>query len=459
MNQEKGTLVRGLTLVTVFTLITGAMVGMAWATIINALFEYAGPAILLSAILAAIFSVLIGLCYAELCSAMPYAGGEYHYTRRALGKFASFITGWFLIIAYSSMMPAEVIIFSRVAGSLMPESWLQAGILTVGSYTFPPLAMIIVGVVIAIFFGVVNYIGIRISAIAQLIFTIVLFGGIATYIIGGIPHVDMVNFSGNFWDKGIAGMFMMVPIAMLAFMGFDVVPQAAEEIKSPIRKVVFLIPLSVIFVLIFYSGVFFVSAGVVPYETIAASTEEVPILPIAQRTIGTVGASIVIVAGLMGLITTLNAFMIGSSRLMLGMAREGVLPAALGKIHPKYGTPAVGIIVLTILGLLGCFFDFLLTLFQVASAAILVAYILVCISLFVLRKKEPGMERPFRMPAAWFLGGLAILGAVLAELFAVYMLIEDKEVIGTVLFFGLTAVGLLYYIFVARKKSGGISNT
>jgi amino acid transporter len=459
MNQEKGTLVRGLTLVTVFTLITGAMVGMAWATIINALFEYAGPAILLSALLAAVFSVLIGLCYAELCSAMPYAGGEYHYTRRALGKFASFITGWFLIIAYSSMMPAEVIIFSRVAGSLMPEAWLQSGILTVGSYTFPPLAMIIVGVVIAIFFGVVNYIGIRISAIAQLIFTIVLFGGIATYVIGGIPHVDMANFGGNFFDKGIAGMFMMVPIAMLAFMGFDVVPQAAEEIKSPIRKVVFLIPLSVIFVLIFYSGVFFVSAGVVPYEEIAMSTEEVPILPIAQMTIGTVGASIVIVAGLMGLITTLNAFMIGSSRLMLGMAREGVLPAALGKIHPKYGTPAVGIIVLTILGLVGCFFDFLLTLFQVASAAILVAYILVCISLFVLRKKEPGMERPFRMPAAWLLGGFAILGAVLAELFAIYMLIEDKEVLGTVLFFGLTAVGLLYYIFVARKKSGGISNT
>ncbi|GEM_PF-437433 len=457
MSQEKGKLVRGLTLITVFTLITGAMVGMAWATIIDKLFDFAGPAVILSGIIAAFFSVLIGLCYAELCAAMPYAGGEYNYTKRAMGGFASFITGWFLIIAYSSMMPFEVIIFSKVASSLMPEAWLENGF-SLWGYTLPPLAMIITGITVALFFGAVNYMGIRISAIAQLVFTIILFGGIAVYVIGSVPYVNLDMFSDTFFDKGVGGMLMMVPIAMLAFMGFDIVPQAAEEINSPIRKVVFLIPLSVLFVLIFYSGVFFISSSVVPYtEVVAYGVEgiEVPILPIAVITLGPTVSKVIIVAGLMGLITTLNAFMIGSSRLMLGMAREGVLPKVLGKVHPRFGTPHVGIVVLTILGIMGSFFPFLMALMKVGSSAILVAFIMVCLSLIILRRREPKMERPYKVPVYVFVAVLALIGSIAAELISIYVLIEDKELVGAVLFFGLAILGLIYYLAVARKRDVG----
>ncbi len=456
MAEKKGTLVRGLTIATVFTLITGAMVGMAWATLTNTLFAYAGPAVVLSAIIAAFFCVLIGFCYAELCAAMPLAGGEYYYTKRSMGNFASFLTGWFLIIAYSSMMPGEVIIFSKVASTLMPDSWLTPGPTALG-YQFPPAAMIIVGVVAAVFFGAINYVGIRLSAIVQLVFTVLLFVGMAIYIFGGLPQVSLSNITGPFFEKGIGGMFMMVPIAILAFMGFDIVTKAAEEIKSPIEKVVWLIPLSVVFVLIFYVGVFFVSAGVVPYTEIAESTLEVPIEIVAAKTLGNAGFYVVIIAGLMGLITTLNGFLIGSSRLMYGMARDGVLPGAFSYIHPKFGTPSFGIIVLTLVGILGAFFQFLFTLFVVASAAILLAYILVCVSLLILRKKEPKMKRPYRLRAPRIVASLAIFGAVVSFLFSIYIIIKDEEsrVIGSALFFGLTAVGLIYYFLVVRRR--GIS--
>jgi basic amino acid/polyamine antiporter, APA family len=456
MTEKKGTLVRGLTLVTVFTLITGAMVGMAWATLTNTLFAYAGPAVLLSSIIAAFFCVLIGLCYAELCAAMPLAGGEYYYTKRSMGNFASFLTGWFLIIAYSSMMPGEVIIFSKVASTLMPASWLTPGA-TLFGYQFPPAAMIIVGVVAALFFGVINYIGIRLSAIIQLVFTIFLFVGMAIYILGSLPQMHLSYITGPFFEKGIGGMFMMVPIAILAFMGFDIVTKAAEEIKSPIEKVVWLIPLSVIFVLIFYVGVFFVSAGVVPYTVIAESKLEVPIEIVASKTLGSTGFYIVIFAGLMGLITTLNGFLIGSSRLMYGMAKDGVLPRAFAYIHPKFGTPSVGIVVLTLVGILGAFFQVLFTLFVVASAAILLAYILVCISLLILRKKEPNMKRPYRLRAPRIVASLAIFGAAMAFLFSIYIIVGDVEnrAVGSSLFFGLTIIGLVYYFFVVRKR--GIS--
>ncbi|MBN2224534.1 MAG: amino acid permease [Deltaproteobacteria bacterium] len=456
MAEKKATLVRGLTIATVFTLITGAMVGMAWATLTNTLFAYAGPAVLLSAIIAAFFCVLIGLCYAELCAAMPLAGGEYYYTKRSMGNFASFLTGWFLIIAYSSMMPGEVIIFSKVASTLMPESWLVPGATILG-YQFPPTAMIIVGVVAAVFFGAINYIGIKLSAIVQLVFTIFLFIGMAIYIFGSLPQVNLSNFTGPFFDKGVGGMLMMVPIAILAFMGFDLVTKAAEEIKSPIEKVVWLIPLSVVVVLFFYVGVFFVSAGVVPYTEIAQSKLEVPIEIVASKTLGETGFYVVVIAGLMGLITTLNGFLIGSSRLMYGMAKDGVLPRAFSYIHPRFGTPSFGIVVLTLVGILGAFFQFLFTLFTVASAAILLAYILVCISLLILRKKEPNMKRPYRLRAPKIVASLAIFGAVMAFLFSIYIIVGDAQTraVGSSLFFGLTAVGLVYYFFIVRKR--GIS--
>jgi APA family basic amino acid/polyamine antiporter len=456
MAEQKGTLVRGLTIVTIFTLITGAMVGMAWATLTNTLFAYAGPAVIVSAFIAAFFCILIGFCYAELCAAMPLAGGEYYYTKRAMGNFASFLTGWFLIIAYSSMMPGEVIIFSKVASTLMPASWLTPGATLLG-YQFPPTAMIAVGIVAALFFGVINYVGIRLSAIVQLVFTILLFTGMAVYIFGSLPDVHLATITGPFFDKGIGGMLMMVPIAILAFMGFDIVTKAAEEIKSPIEKVVWLIPLSVVFVLLFYFGVFFVSAGVVPYTEIAESRLEVPISIVANKTLGSAGFYVVIIAGLMGLITTLNGFLIGSSRLMYGMSKDGVLPKAFSSVHPKFGTPHVGIITLTIVGILGAFFQFLFTLFTVASAAILLAYILVCISLIILRKKEPNMPRPYKLRAPKTIAVLAIFGAALAFLFSIYIIVGETEtrVVGSSLFFGLTIVGLVYYFAVVRKR--GIS--
>jgi len=428
---ENSGLKRGLTLVTVFTLITGAMVGMAWAVLPNVLFGYAGPALLISVLIAAVFCIFIGLCYAELCAAMPFAGGEYHYTKAAMGKFPSFITGWFLVMAYSAMMPGEIIVLSKVLSMLFssPPKWL-------------------IGVVLALIFGGINLIGIRISAILQLIFAIVLFLGMAIFIFGGLGNIHWENFT-PFFDGHVGGMLMMVPIAMLAFMGFDIVPQAAEEVKSPIRQVVYLIPLSIVFVCFFYFGAFFTAAGNVPPAQIAESKAEVPLIEVSKIFLGESGALVILVAGIMGLITTMNAFVIGASRLMLGMAREGVLPRFLGRIHSNYGTPYWAIIVITFFGILGAIFQQLFLVFQIASSAILVAYILVIISFFVLRKKRPDMERPYTVPAYPLTPIIAIFGSVLAFLFS---LVAFESWVHWAIFVGVTVVGLIYYFVSVRTR-------
>jgi len=428
---ENSGLKRGLTLVTVFTLITGAMVGMAWAVLPNVLFGYAGPALLISVLIAAVFCIFIGLCYAELCAAMPFAGGEYHYTKAALGKFPSFITGWFLVIAYSAMMPGEIIVLSKVMSMVLSSvpKWL-------------------IGIVLALIFGGINLLGIRISAILQLIFAVVLFLGMATFIFGGLGNIHWENFT-PFFDGNVGGMFMMVPIAMLAFMGFDIVPQAAEEVKSPIRRVVYLIPLSIVFVCFFYFGAFFTAAGNVPPAQIAQSKAEVPLIEVSKIFLGETGALVILIAGIMGLITTMNAFMIGASRLMLGMAREGVLPGFLGKIHRRYGTPHWAIVVITFFGILGAIFQQLFLVFQIASSAILVAYILVLVSFFVLRKKRPDMERPYTVPAYPLTPIIAIFGSVLAFLFS---LVAFESSVHWAIFVGVTLIGLAYYVTSVKNR-------
>jgi len=428
---ENTGLKRGLTLITVFTLITGAMVGMAWATLPNILFGYAGPALLVSLILAAFFCIFIGLCYAELCAAMPYAGGEYHYTKAAMGKFASFITGWFLVIAYSAMMPGEVIILSKIFAMLsaVPPKWIT-------------------GTIVALIFGIINILGVRLSAIFQFFFAVILFSGMAVFIIGGLGDIQWSNFT-PFFQGRVPGMLMMVPIAMLAFMGFDIVPQAAEEIKSPIEKVVYLIPLSILFVCLFYFGAFFTAAANVHPDVIAQSKAEVPLIDVARGFLGESGALIILIAGIMGLITTLNAFVIGASRLMLGMAREGVLPGFLAQVNQRYGTPHWAITIITIFGILGAIFQKLFLVFQIASSAILIAFIMVVISFFVLRKKRPEMKRPYRVPLYPLSPIIAIFGSAVAFLFS---LLSFETLAHWVIFLGAAILGLVYYLTSVKNK-------
>jgi amino acid transporter len=362
---------------------------------------------------------------------MPFAGGEYHYTKAAIGKFPSFITGWFLVVAYSAMMPGEIIVLSKVM-----------------SMVFTALPKWLVGIVLALIFGGINLRGIRISAILQLIFAVILFLGMAVFIFGGLGGIHWENFT-PFFDGHVGGMLMMVPIAMLAFMGFDIVPQAAEEVKSPIRRVVYLIPLSIVFVCFFYFGAFFTAAGNVPPAQIAQSKAEVPLIEVSKLFLGETGALVILIAGIMGLITTLNAFVIGASRLMLGMAREGVLPGFLGEIHPRYGTPHWAIMVITFFGILGAIFQQLFLVFQIASSAILIAYILVLISFFVLRKRRPDMERPYTVPAYPLTPIIALFGSVLAFLFS---LVAFESGVHWAIFVGVTVVGLLYYLTSVRNR-------
>jgi len=430
--QEKPTnLKRGLTLVTLFTLLTGAMVGMAWAVLANVFLDRGGPASILSLIVAAVFTLFVGLCFAELCAMMPVAGGAYIYVKRAMNKFGGFTAGWLLVLAYAAMMPGECIIIGKLAAGLIP------GV---------PVAW--VGVGAAVIFTVINLIGITFSAIVQLILTLVLFGGIFAYAIPGFAQIDVANLT-PFFGRGVAGMFLMVPIYFLGFMGYDILPQAAEEVKSPVRKMVFVIPMSILFVLIAYMSVAIVNAGVLPWEQIAKSTDPVPIMPIAEKLLGPSGPAIIIIAGLCGLVTTLNGFVVGASRLMMAMAKDHELPPFFANVNKRFGVPHWAIIFVGILGIIGSFVPQLIVLFDTAASAVLVTYALTAISVMVLRKKAPDAERPYRLPWGNLIPILALVGVVPTFLISLGILTTEALIV----FVAWFAIGVIYYLLYRRKMA------
>jgi len=431
MQEKPSNLKRGLTLVTLFTLLTGAMVGMAWAVLANVFLDRGGPASILALIVAAVFTLFVGLCFAELCSMMPVAGGAYIYVKRAMNKFGGFTAGWLLVLAYAAMMPGECIIIGKLAAGLIP------GV---------PVAW--VGVGAAVIFTVINLIGITFSAIVQLILTVVLFGGIFVYALPGLAQVDVANMT-PFFGRGVAGMFLMVPIYFLGFMGYDILPQAAEEVKSPVRKMVFVIPLSILFVLIAYMAVAIVNAGVLPWEQIAKSTDPVPILPIAEKLLGPSGPAIIIIAGLCGLVTTLNGFVVGASRLMMAMAKDHELPPFFARVNRRFGVPHWAIIFVGVLGIIGSFVPQLIVLFDTAASAVLVTYALTATSMMILRKKEPDAERPYKVPWGNVIPILALVGIVPTFLISLGILTTEALIV----FVAWFVIGVIYYLLYRRKMA------
>lgn len=430
MSEKKTNLVRGLTLATMFTMITGAMVGMAWAVLANVMLDRAGPAVALSILLAAVFSLFIGLCYAELCSAMPKAGGEYIYVKRGIGKFSGFFAGWILILAYAAMMPGECIILGKLIHGIHPS--------------FSPS---ITGAAIAVFFTLINLLGVRLSGRIQFGFTLILFAGIFIYVAAALPKLEIANFQPVL-GRGWGGVFLMIPLSMLAFMGFDILPQAAEEVNAPIRKMVFLIPASILVVALFYIAIMMVNAGLEPWEKLAASTAEIPILDPVKIALGDKGAVIILAAGICGLLTTMNAFMMGGSRLIMAMANDGEIPAFLSFVHPRFHTPSVALIFLGFMGVIGSYFTELIALFDTAASSVLICYVLVAVSAMTLRKKEPDMNRPYRIALYPLVPILAILSTIPTWLISMTLL--KPWSLG--IFTGWILLGILYYLIIRKGK-------
>jgi amino acid transporter len=350
---------------------------------------------------------LIGLTYSELASAMPRAGGEHIYTHRALGANWSFVCTWALLFSYLAVCVFEAVALPTAVEYLFPA--IRVGTLWSVLDSEVDLGFVVTGAAAAIGFTIVNVIGISWAARVQsLVMVFIVIAGVLLSV-GGVSAGQWENAQPLIVTPatGILSVLIMVP-AML--VGFDVIPQSAEEIDLPRQRIGRLLVISVCLAVAWYIIISFSVALAMPPGQLAASSMATG--DAASALWGNSWAGrLLVLGGVGGILTSWNAFIIGASRVMFALAESGYLPAVYARLHPRYKTPYAAIITIGAASTVAPLFGrtMLVWLIDASSFTVMIAFLFVAISFLVLRRTEPDMPRPFEVSHPRLVGGGAVV--------------------------------------------------
>ncbi|MFZ5632300.1 MAG: APC family permease [Bacillota bacterium] len=454
-------LAKSMTPVDYFTLGFGAIVGVGWVALMGDWIKLGGGVIptALGFILAALLMLPMAFCYSELAPAIPAAGGSIAYSYRAYGTGAAFWVGWFTVLAYLSVCPWEAIAIGHVLSGLYPGFKVIPLYFARGYEIYLPV--MVIGVVTTLVIAWANYRGVRQMAALQKYLTYLLMvAGVLVIIFGfifGKPGNIMPVFAAakegaGFW-AGVFSVFVMAPFFLA---GFDTIAQGAEEAGkinySSLGKTVIL---SMVFASLFYVLVIFVAGYVYPWQELVK-------MDFATSTVFKAAlkspflAFVAIVGALAGLLTTFNGLFYATSRVLFAMSRARLLPAALSRVHPKYNTPYVAVIVTGIISLLGPFIGrkWLIPLADIGAIGFVAMYLGGTMAAYKLRSSEPDLLRPYRMPGGRIMAVVAIIASIVILFFAVVPGLPSSLAWPTdyVVLLGWIVLGLIIYVAGAGER-------
>jgi APA family basic amino acid/polyamine antiporter len=422
--------------------------------------NYAGPAIVLSFILSAIGCALAGLCYAEFASMIPISGSAYTYSYATLGEFLAWIIGWDLVLEYlfgastvAVGWSGYVVSFLKDFNINIPEAFCQAPLsysVTGGWHTTGAIlncpAIFIVGLM-----TILLVIGIRESARVNNIIVIIKLIVIVLFIGVGLFFIKIANWSpflpdntGQFGSFGWSGVVRGAGVIFFAYIGFDAVSTAAQEARNPQRDM----PIGILGSLAICTIIFILMTGVLTgimnYTNLAVPD------PIAVA-VNAAGPGIawlrpfIKLGAIAGLSSVILVLLMAQPRVFFSMARDGLLPAAFARVHPRFKTPYIPTI------LTGCVAIVVSGLFpinilgELVSIGTLLAFVIVCIGVLVLRYRHPEIPRVFRTPWVPF---VPIAGAIVTLLQMVFLPLDTW-----IRLFVWMAIGIVIYFFYSRKHS------
>jgi APA family basic amino acid/polyamine antiporter len=428
----------------------------------------AGPSLMLSFVITAIVCGFTALCYAELASMVPISGSAYTYSYATLGELVAWIIGWDLIIEYAIGNVAVAISWAEFFNRLMRNlgihipDWLTSNYRTATEETLAA-APHIFGIPIVfniLAFGIVALITIvlvwgikessNFNAVMVLIKILVLlfFVGLALYY---VSPATMVEHWKPFQPQGWFGTFTGAAVVFFAYIGFDAVSTVAEETKNPSRDLPVGIIASLIICTILYVLVAGVFTGMVPWETVRGWTaaQRGESLTMALETVAPQALwqnTVVAFGSVVAHTAVLLVFQLGQPRIFFSMARDGLLPSVFASVHPRFKTPHVTTILTGVaVGGIAAFatVDEMVSLTNIGT---LFAFVLVCVGVMVLRHKDPGRHRPFKVPLGPYL--LPGLGAISCALL-IYFLPEGSYW----RFVGWLMLGLAVYMSYGYTRS------
>lgn len=436
----------------VLALSFGAMIGWGWVVTTGLWITEAGSlGAILAFIIGGIVVTFVGLTYAELASAIPLAGGEHTYSFMAMGRVASFVTTWAIVLGYVSVVAFEAVALPTVFEYLIPN-YSQGYLYTIAGWDVT-ITWAAVGMIGSVLIAAINYRGIKFSTAITFILTLLI-------IIAGILLITGSSISGNtanmqpLFESGMAGLLTVIIMTPFMFVGFDVIPQAAEEIDLPPRQIGKLLIFSVVLAVVWYIAVIFgVSRVLTPGEM--AASELVTADAMAKAFGGSqMMGTILVLGGIGGILTSWIGFYVGGSRAIYALAKAGMLPQSLGELHPKYNTPHKAILLIAVLStaapLLGR--PALVWLVDAGGLGLVVAWFMVAVSFIILRKKAPSMHRPFKLPGGTSIGWIAAVMALGVSV--LYMPGMPSALIWPyewVIVFAWAVLGFVFYKFSMAK--------
>ncbi len=384
----------------------------------------AGPALVFSFLLLGGACALAALCYAELAAMIPQAGSAYAYSYATLGELVAWIIGWDLILEYAVGNVAVAIswgdYFTTLLGGLGAElpAWLTTGYRTALLSSDPEIhgllqtAPHLLGVPILVnlpAFGIVMAItwlllrGAKESARANNVMVIIKLAALTLFIVVGGTHLNGGNFS-PFAPNGFTGIHQGAAIVFFAYIGFDAISTAAEETRNPNRNLPIGILGGLAICTFIYILVGIVLTGMVPYTELAVAD---PLAHALQQAGFQAVGWVVALGAAVSMTAVLLVFQYGQPRIFFAMARDGLLPQWAARVHPVRRIPYTTTLLTGIAVALASLVGDAAETYDLTNIGTLFAFALVCIGVLVLRVKEPGRLRPFRVPFVW---PIALLG-------------------------------------------------
>jgi basic amino acid/polyamine antiporter, APA family len=452
----------------------------------------AGPAIVLSFILTAVACGFAALCYAEFAAMVPVSGSAYTYAYASLGEFVAWIIGWDLIIEYAVGnigvaigwsgyfrelvshfgldLPAWLATDPRSAhlaataiagGATDASSQYLASALTTAPHVLgiPIIANLPAFLSVAVI-TVILVIGIRESANTNNAMVLLKIGIILFFIAVGAFLLRPANWTdpalGGFAPNGFAGISAGAAIIFFSYIGFDAVSTASEEAKDPGKDMPFGIIMSLVICTVLYIALSLVMTGIAPWNTLGTPEPMITALAQANGPPALINASRFIVAlgAVIAMGSVLLVFQLGQPRIFFSMSRDGLLPRAFSKVHPKYRTPYVGTILTGLFVAVFAAFANIAEVVDLTNIGTLFAFVLVSLGVIVLRRLEPGRTRPFRVPGVPFTPLISVAACL-------YLMLQLPRV--TWVRFGLWLVAglVIYFLYskghsrLARRAAGG----
>ena len=439
----------------------GAMIGWGWVINSGDWITTAGFAgSIIAMLIGGLMVFFVGLTYAELTSAMPQCGGEHVFSYRAMGPTGSFVCTWMIILGYVATSAFEATALPTVITYLFPD-FNQVYLYSIAGKDIY-LTTIVLGVGVAILITVINIKGAKTAAILQTVLTAIIAIAGILLVVGSAINGDMGNITGQMWESGagntLGSVFKVACMTPFLFIGFDVIPQAAEEINVPYKKIGKIMLLSIFLAVAWYLMIIFAVCYIMPQSEIAKEMMSqnglvsAKAIEIAFRS--SLMGKVLIIGGLCGIITSWNSFLMGGSRALYSMGESLMIPKMFGKLG-KNKTPEAAIILCGIACVAAPFFGrgVLVWLVDAASFGCVIAYMFVSISFCILRKKRPEMERPYKVKAGKFVGVMAVLMAgfmtllyIIPASFSAALVWQEWVVVGIWL-----ALGVFFYFYSKRK--------